>query len=685
MRIHRPLTALVLAALPALAAALPQSVENVAYPQEVYYSRDYRYYAPETLFDLLKHLPGVTLGWQSDGQQEIQLHGLDSRYLSILINGKPLLGASGSNLLATHQIPAIMVDHIEIDRNSRADLSMGGGAAGTINVVLNDSYASDGLVLSAGGETLSNRVALATHLSDDEQPLRLTAEQRLQRYETSGDTESGSVQGEWQAASRELSRNIHLNYNTLVNDRHPLQLYALWLHADRKDHSQGLYPLNRPSTGLAADLSDSNGERREERLSQRLGGNLQLNWSHLALETFFVAEQFDLDSSLSQTLPDSASQSGRIDDSRYILGWQLNETRNEHRWSMGLSMQQMKRVNGSLEDTILISNSDRSGLPYNYDFKENRVSAFLLDRWQLTPSTRFEAGMHIDSYEMSLDSGSGNDSGVATDTFWLPSFHLVHSLNSLRRVRISMSQSSREPGIADRIPYEFRQGTTIWRGNETLDSELISNVDIGYEQNFRRAASALSDRHSGFYLRLFQRIINDPVYQSVSTESDPLLGDMTVLMPVNSDGNAILRGLESDIEFYPGTRDIRIELGAALYRSQMQATENLPKRYQLTNQPEYMARLGFQHHPFPGFRYGGQWHLQGPSEQLLPTDGGYIAQRTSEMQSLSLFAEYVWQRGWYTLASINLTPGNTPWQEQQDIRQYRDTDPVWQLVLAKPF
>ncbi|WP_430460067.1 TonB-dependent receptor plug domain-containing protein [Thalassolituus sp. LLYu03] len=666
--------------VPAATQALPQSVAGVAYPQEIYYTRDLRFYAPMTLLDLLRQLPGITVGWQPDGQAEIQLHGIDGRYLSILINGQPLLGAGGNNVLTTRQIPASLVNHIEIDRSARADLHQGGASAGTINVILNDAYQNDGLLLSAGGTVLNTRVAGAVHLHDGENPVRLSAEQRLLRDESGGATEADGFNGDWQAFDRELSRDLLLSFNTLLNDRHPFSLYLMQLKGDGEQRLTGSYPLNRPSTEIDPDLRDVRSEREYQRTTQRIGSDMSLSWGHLAFKAWGLAEQFDQDMSLSQNLPVAAAQTTQIDDSRYQFGASLSETRYEHHWSVGLSVEQSKRVHGSLSDAILTSNSERSGLPYQYDLKENMLSAFALDRWDLSPSTEFEAGVHVDTYEISLDPDTTGESEVATDTHWLPTLHLMHRLGPGKRLRISASQSNREPDLADRVPYEFRQGTTVWRGNGELEPELISNIDVGYEQNFQRPASALSDRNSGFYLRAFQRIFNRTIYESVATE---VAGaeSLTVLMPKNAPGNAILRGAELDLEFYPGIQDLRLDLGAGLYHSQMQTTEELTGRYRLTNQPDYMLRIGLHHQPLPGLRYGGNWHAQGGSEQLLPGDTGYVVQRTSDIQSLDLYAEYQWSPSWHVLLTAHMTPGPSPWQEQGDIRQYRDFEPTWQLVL----
>ncbi|MAD45010.1 MAG: hypothetical protein CMI02_00380 [Oceanospirillaceae bacterium] len=671
--------------VPACSLALPQVSSNTAYPQEVYSARDLRFYNPQTLYDLLRHLPGVTLGQQSNGKTEIQLHGLDSSYLTILINGQPLLGDRENNILSTRQIPAAMIDHILIDRNPRADLIQS-GSAGTINVVLSDAYGGDGLLLSAGGQPLSSRQAFAAHLSGDKHPLRLFGEHRLHRYNTHGDTDTeDGNHGSWESSQREQSESLHLSYNTLLQNRHPLSLYLLQSEHEHTENLDGVYALNRPDIQSAPVFSDVHSQQQGERRNQRAGGNLIINWRHLSLETSFVAEQFSLDHQLRQQTPEAAWQRSDIDDSRYQLGAQLRETVAEHRWSAGLSFEQRKRIATGSGSAILTTNSDRSGLPYNYDVKENRIGLHLLDRWQVTDSTHFEAGFRMESHEVSLDSFSGSEaSGIDTSTYWLPSFHLMHRLTNQSRVRISVSQSVKEPEISEQVPYEFRQGNIIWRGNDALEAELISNFDLSYEYNFMRQASARTDRNSGLYIRAFQRIINRAIYQGISTETSTP-SPLTVLTSQNNEGNSILRGVELDVEFYPGIEDMRIDIGAGAYHSEMQTDGLLNQRYQLPNQPGYMVRLAFIHQPLAGLRYGGNWRYQDGSDRFLPDESGYLVQSSSPRQNLDIFVEFQWSSYWYSLANLSLTPGPPAWQEQSGIRQYRDVQPQWQLALMRAF
>jgi len=541
-------------------------------------------------------------------------------------------------------------------------------------------------MVSSGGEPLSSRAAFAYHLSDGDQPVRLFGERRLRRYDADGATRSDSTDGSWRTSDREENTSLMLSYNALLGERHPLNIYYLQLRHNASEKLSGIYPLNRPGTQRSPDLRWVDSDEDSERRTHRAGGGLIINWGHLSLQSNLVAEQFSLDRSLHQQLPDNSRQENDIEDSRYQFGSQLSETVDEHHWSAGISFEQRKRTAGSDGNAILTSNSDRSGLPYKYDVKENRISVNLLDRWQLTENTKFESGFRMESHEVNLESfGNIPDSGVDTSTYWLPSFHLMHRLTPQSRIRFSGSQSIREPGISDQVPYEFRQDNTVWRGNDALEAELISNIDISYEHNFLRQASARTDSNSGIYLRAFQRIINNAIYQQISSETASDQSTVTVLTPVNNTGNSILRGAEADIEFYPGVRDMRFDIGLGYYHSEMQTAGQLADRYQMPNQPDFMLRLGFIHQPTPGLRYGGHWRYQGKSDRFMPGDSGYLVQTSGAVQNLDLFVEYQWSNQWYSLANLHLIPGENAWQKQSDIRQYRDTDPIWQIALMRVF
>lgn len=668
--------------LTAPASALPQSQGDRAYPLERYLASDYQRYNPQTLFDLLTRLPGITLGQQPDGREEVQLHGLDSRYLTLLINGQPLTGTAINSSLTTRQIPASLVARIEIDRNARADLYTGGGGAGTINVILHDSDSAPTLQLSAGGPLLSNREALSLRWESGPHALRLAAGHALERQQQNGDSEEDTRSGAFQLNSRERSHHLLLNYSGLLNQRHPLRLYALQLDADEDLSLQGLHPLNTLSSTSSGSGVQSL-QQRLQRTSRRVGGDLRMSWRTLSLTAFAMAEDFRQQHHTGlQQLPLSAplltaTQQQDLHDRRLHAGWQLQQSAYEHRWRTGLSLQYLQRQTSSRYTHLLSTNNERNALPYDFTYDEYRLSFFLLDRWQLTPRTRFEAGFHVDTYDLYYrDTSALIRQDRLNDTHWLPSFHLQHQLSGSSRLRLSLSQSTRQPEIADRVPYEFRQDSRIWRGNPDLDAELVSSLDIGYEHNLRLRGSSRSDEASGVYVRLFQRIIRNAIVLQPGEELSN--GQtFTVLQPQNTRDMARLYGAEADLELnvWGGSK---LEAGVAAYLSSVHTRTPLPGSQRLPGQPDYLLRLGLRQQR-GHWHYGLLWRWQGDTDQYLPQSREYSLQRRSALQQLDLYSGYQWRR-WQTRLSASLSPEPAVSWQQNSSRQHLDR--LWSLRVS---
>ena len=663
---------------PVTASAMPQTQGDRAYPREVYAAADYQVYNPQTLFDLLQRLPGMTLGMQADGLEEIQLHGMDSRYLSLLINGVPVTGTGLNSSLLTRQIPASLVQRIEVDRSGRADLYTGGGGGGTINVILADAFSTGGLQMSLGGPRLSNRESAAMNWLNEQgdQALRLAAEHRLERRYWRGSGADESDRGGFSQDFREQQKTLLLNYASLFNERHPLQLYALQIDADEQDQIQGFYPLN----ALQTQDGNSNIDQQQTlaRRSQRLGGDMQLNWEQWHLSLFFLHERFRQQQDLHLQQPDPLQQQQTLHDQRFHAGWKLRETRSEHQWSTGLSLQYLQRQSDSQGSSIASSNNERSNLPYNFDYDEYRLSYFLLDRWHLSANTRLEAGFQVDTYELQHDDrASSGRSEVFSDTHWLPSFHWLHELSGRNRVRLSISQSTRQPEIADRIPYEYRQDERIWRGNENLLAEVVSSFDLSYEHNPRLHSSSRSDQNSGYQIRLFQRLIRDAIVLQASRETESS-GAVTVFQPVNTEDSARVYGLELESGLHLPNNGLELEFGAAFYHSEIRTAEDLPGRGRLPGQPQYLLRLGANWQQ-QAWHYGFLWRLQGDTEQFLrDAQGNLQLQTRSSLQQLDLYGRHHWQH-WQAGLNLSLNPSPAVRWQQND--QQVQLEERWYLRL----
>lgn len=672
------LIVLLLGVLSLPAGAVPQTRHDRAYPQESYVAEDYHVYNPQTLFDLLQRLPGISLGQQADGREEIQLHGIDSRYLLLLINGQPLAGAALNNSLMTRQIPASLVQRIDIDRNARADLFTGGGGGGTINVILHDGFSPSGLQLSAGGPEFSHYQSAALNAVDSvsKQAVRLAGEQRTERDRYDGYGSSAGQSGDFSGRLLEQQTAVLLSYNGLLNERHALRLYALHTEASDEYRRNGFYPLN---TLLTTPDTDNGQSSLLDRRNQRLGGDVQLQWDRWHLQLFVMHETFRQQQSITLDGALPLQQQQEVRDQRLHTGWQLHQTGHEHRWSTGLSLQYLQRLADSRgTEQVFSINNERTLLPHRFEYDELRLSYFLLDRWQITPDTRMEAGFHTDNYLLNNRNRSGErDSDTLTDTHWLPSFHLLHQLSGRSHLRLSMSQSVRQPDIADRMPYEYRQGDRLWRGNPDLDAETVSSFDLSYEYHPRLRGSSLRDRQHGNQLRLFQRRINNAILlQSGRITLDGT--DVTLFSPENADGTALVRGLEADLTRPLPWTGMRAELGLAWYQTRFNTRQPLPDKQRLPGQPDYLLRLGVSQQ-ISSLHYGLLWRMQGDTVQYLTNDSGYALQRRDALQQWDGFLEHHW-RTWRAGISVAFTP--EPATRYREPAAALQTDEHWQLRVS---
>lgn len=665
MRQCRSILTGTLLCLSTVVSALPQSQGDRAHPLERYHASDYYSYNPQTLFDILARLPGITLGQQLDGREEIQLHGIDSRYVLLLINGQPLTGTALNSSLATRQIPASLVARVDIDRNARSDLYIGGGGGGTINVVLHDADAPALFKSSIAGPDLSQRQSLALRWQKGYHSFRAAFELSEQDQALTGIGQTATEQAAFKQSHRDDGASLLLNFNSLFNGLHPLRLYALYLNADEHTDLNGLHPLNTLNRD-AITTSAINHAYRSDRTSQRVGGDIRFDINQLSLSTFFMLEQFDEHNTYALRLPSAVQQQQHTEDNRWHLGWQLQQNAYEHRWRTGLSLQHLQRTVSADSNAILSINNERNALAHNFQHNEYRISGFLLDRWQITPFTSFEAGVHMDNYWLQQDSYSSAKHKSINRAHWLPAFHLMHQLSGKTRLRLSVSQSTRQPELADRIPYDIRQDERIWRGNEYLKAETISSIDIGYEHNLRLRDSSLTDRDSGIYVRAFQRIIRDAIVLNASTET--INGDIVhIFQPVNTDDFARLRGIEIDMELgiWSGGK---LELGLGAYHSHINTEIPLPGQQRLPGQPDHMLRLGIEHR-IKAWNLGFLWRWQDVTDQYLPNSTDYALQRRSALQQLDLYMGYEWQR-WRVDMSAAISPDPAVRWQQEDQQQW---------------
>ncbi|HIZ26822.1 TonB-dependent receptor [Barnesiella sp. An55] len=242
-----------------------------------------------TLAQGLNFQPGVRVenDCQNCGFQQVRINGLDGPYTQILMDSRPIF-SSLSGVYGLEQIPANMIERVEVMRGGGSALFGSSAIAGTINIITREPLRNSGSIAhsitSVGGSAnLENNTSLnASLVTDDNKAGLYVFGQNRQRagYDHDGDgfTELPELKsqtlgfrsylktsnyskltleyhhiGEYRRGGNLLNRPPHeadiaeqvnhsingggLNYNLFTpNEKHRINLYVSAQHIDRDSY-----------------------------------------------------------------------------------------------------------------------------------------------------------------------------------------------------------------------------------------------------------------------------------------------------------------------------------------------------------------------------------------------------------------------------------------------------------------
>lgn len=632
---------------------------NHAFPLQVYHTQDLRHWQAESLYDLLLRLPGVSVQQSDSGQEHIQLHGMSNAYLALLIDGHPMAGNNINNSRSARNIPATLVEKIEVSRSGRADLDARGGAAGTINVILQQQAGQPSRWrMSLGGSPLNSSASLKSQIMPDEKTqLQLVTDVSQIRFRIRGEDTTAQEQDNWQSIHTDKAQSLQLSYQKQIDQQSPLKISALYFNNEEQERNKGR--SDRQPSRLF--------NQKNQFHSARLKSDLAFRWLHFNIKTFALAEQFKEKRQLAVDVV-------RFEDNRWQLGSSLEEAFNEHQWQAGFNYRQMHKKVKTLQA------ADVSANLFNFDVNEDSFHLFGLDRWQLTSNTLFEAGFRMETYRLRqkdlLSTGTTESTG---DTHWLPSFHLLHQYDEQIRLRFNSSQSARQPELEARIPYKIRQKNTELRGNGQLDAEVVSSLSMSYEFQSNNTFARLHE----YSITLFQHTINNAILPSSHRETDK--GQtITVVQQKNSEVSTSIRGVDINARFHVGSPSLTGSASLGLYHSSIRASEERPAQ-QLPHQPEYAGQFSLNK-TLNSWDFGGQWRYQGKSEQrpinlsnATPTLYENHAGHTLDLYAKRRFKSLTLYMG----ASRLLTDDWRSQSATSELKYHRET--LWKLSLGGHF
>ena len=511
-----------------------------------------------SLGDVLKRLPGVTIGGRPGRGGDVRMRGLGSGYTQILLNGeRPPAGFS------MESISPDQVERIEVMRGPVAEHSTR-AIAGTINVVLREDYVqrdnqlrvSDSIEQGRHSPNASVTIpgksgAFTYSLSGSVMENRQHDEGRTHNVDTLDDgivTKDQDITDESSGTGKSIHLAPRLSYKFDNGDTINFQPFLM--HNQRDSGSSST--LVQSAGIIAPEYNFAEQQSHNDSTFVRGFGN----WLHkmdsnakLDVKFGFGAGKIDSDSLRHQydtagTLRDRCTDTDATRDRSVNTGGKYTRPLGRGHllaagWDLEASHREQTRV--SLDKN---GNAQFADSGDNLTADTRRVALFAQDEWDVTPQFGMYVGLRWEGIRTTSDRSAGTVKN--TSSVFSPLLHGVWRIPGYEKdqVRASLTKSYKSPNVGDLIAAPFlsrlNSATRPDRsGNPDLKPELATGLDVAYEHYIGRSGIA----SAGGFIRDIDNLIRREL-----TLRDTALGPRWLSTPSNI-GHARTSGIELEAKF----------------------------------------------------------------------------------------------------------------------------------------
>jgi len=465
-------------------------------------------FGDQPLGDALRRVPGVTFGG-ANRAREIQLRAIGDQYTQVLINGRPMIDGNSRRSVQVDRIPSSLVERVEIIRSPLASLD-GQGAAGTVNIILKNTNFAPRTDIGLGGGYLEENgwIGDATFFQAGEfgwLRYSLSGGVQRQRRNESKDTYTYTGagvpnRGEFALNIREYDQlNLTPSFELTLSPQDVVRIEPSYLYTrENRDDIKSRMTTNQ----LAIDRIDE-----EKRIRDRENFGLYTAWDREIGESGKFTLSFDQQWASEDTTRDALrfSNTGVLQQTRYrtedisleksMPAVRYEQTVGNHQMVFGADFSRSTRDEDNDDST--------NGAPpvfdvtRIFDIREDRWNAFAQDTWQLSNTTKLTGGLRLEESETSTRGADGNRRSNS-ETFLLPSLHLVQQLVENTDFRAGIARTLRRPNLRELSPtLDASVGTgTIANpflgGNPDQTPESIWGLDTGVDHYFMDRAGYVS-------------------------------------------------------------------------------------------------------------------------------------------------------------------------------------------------
>ena len=476
-----------------------------------------------TLADAVEYTTGVRVenNCQNCNFSQVRLLGLEGPYTQILMDGQPTL-SSLAQVYGLEQIPARLIDRVEVTKGGGAALLGPGSVGGVINVITREPTTRgaqlDTTIGVTRGEPTVTTAAALDWVSSDRRSL-LTAygqADRVSPVDVTGD-------GYTEVSRRALEAGGIRAHRVLLGSRARLTFDASALREDRRGGNQLDLPPHEAD--IAEDIDTTSGAG-------------TVTWFH----TPTARTDYRLTLSAADTHRDSYYGVGRdplaYGDTRSTLGVAdllVNRYTARHVVSGGVQMTAER-----LQDR-------QPGYGRALDLRYEQVGVFVQDEWTMHPGWQLLTGLRVDRH-----------SALARPQV-LPRAALRMSPRPALDFRVSFAQGIRAPQVFDEDLHIASVGgeARVVMVDPALRPERSVNWMAGGEWKPTVWGGQALLEMNGFHTRL-----NDQFHLQ---EEDVPGTDAREFLKVNL-GTAIVRGIETNLGWGRGDHVV-VQAGFVVQRS----------------------------------------------------------------------------------------------------------------------
>ncbi|MYM33230.1 TonB-dependent receptor [Duganella sp. FT94W] len=635
----------------------------------------------QTLADVLKRLPGVSIRGTPGQGGGIQMRGLGNGYTQILLNGEAVAAGFSLDTIAPETI-----ERIEILRSATAELS-NQAVAGAINIILKKTATPGQRSVSASlaRQGSASTPSLSAQVSDQDgafsysltatltrkQSRKPFTEWQEQRASDGGITLLRRMPQTESGRTDSLTLTPRLNWKLAGGDTLSWQGFVYLRRMDNLavadetaligDHSQ--YPRNAANfianfVMLRSDLNWTHRLDNGDKLEMKLGAGTNRR------SGVFDFHGMDTDGA---PLGRHHVDSGPVENTYTSTGTYRHPVGEAHAIALGWDASHGMRREDRDETLFDAAGRQTSANNADYSATVNRLALFAQDEWQISKRYSLYLGLRHERLETISRAVAVNapDKLDNSSAVWSPSLQSRYELENKDVVRLAVSRTYKAPSLVRLVPRRYTKDNNNnptnadEQGNPALRPELAWGLDAAYEHYLGEGALLSAS--------VYARRIRD-VTQWRLFEQD----GVWVTAPFN-DGTASSHGVELEAKLrLTKALDFRANLARNWSR-----VDNVPGPYnRLEEQTPATANVGLDYR-WSQLTLGGSLNYQAAERAR---QSAQTFSSTSAKRELDLYA--LWK--WHAKTQLRVSASNLLHQQAKENYSYADANGSTRTIRLTP-